>query len=75
MPVLSRLGVAATLLLGSHLAHAADLPADVLRQVPAGYQPLAQLQPISMATAAPTTCSRCSSAARRNAIRRRPDRC
>ncbi|WP_295949276.1 hypothetical protein [uncultured Xanthomonas sp.] len=45
MPTPFRLCLAAGLgLLGTHTANAADLPADVLRQVPAGYQPLAQLQ-------------------------------
>ncbi|MBB5943082.1 MULTISPECIES: hypothetical protein [Xanthomonas] len=44
MPLPYRFGLAASLLLASHLAHAAALPTDVLRQVPSGYQPLAQLQ-------------------------------
>ncbi|MBB5875720.1 hypothetical protein [Xanthomonas sp. 3498] len=44
MPLPYRFGLAASLLLASHLAHAAALPADVLHQLPAGYQPLTQLQ-------------------------------
>lgn len=45
MPIPLRLCLAAGLaLLGTHAANAADLPVDVLHQVPAGYQPLAQLR-------------------------------
>ncbi|PPU95829.1 hypothetical protein FZ025_00990 [Xanthomonas hyacinthi] len=44
MPLSLRVGVAAgLLLLATHGACAADLPAEVLRQLPAGYLPLAQL--------------------------------
>ncbi|UYB53831.1 hypothetical protein OCJ37_07785 [Xanthomonas sp. AM6] len=43
MPISFRFGLAAgLLLLATHGARAADLPADVLRQLPAGYLPLAQ---------------------------------
>lgn len=45
MPMPLRVGLTAGLLLiATHAAHAADLPADLLRQLPAGYLPLESLR-------------------------------
>ncbi|WP_230939136.1 hypothetical protein [Xanthomonas translucens] len=44
MPMSLRVAAAGFLLLATHGARAADLPADVLRQLPAGYLPLQQLR-------------------------------